>query len=151
MRKIAQELGISKSALYHYFPTKKALFLASSEAALRFDGVTQKRVKGYLKNTPLKKRVQALLSQVREMEGIFPRELSLLVDYLRGCSAEEVAADSAMKLANQRYEALIQYHLGARHTDAVLALLLGTMLMHYFKGEQKAWGEIEKAMLALLS
>ena len=31
MRQIANELGISKSALYHYFPSKELLFSACTE------------------------------------------------------------------------------------------------------------------------
>ena len=34
MRGVAQHLGVSKSALYHYFPTKEALFLACTQQVM---------------------------------------------------------------------------------------------------------------------
>ena len=38
MRKVAAYLGLSKSALYHYFPTKESLFLACTRQVMaRFD------------------------------------------------------------------------------------------------------------------
>ncbi|GLX78255.1 TetR family transcriptional regulator [Thalassotalea insulae] len=139
MRKIADELGISKSALYHYFPTKKALFHACTDLITQFDMPDNELAVANSSNGKL----QQLMQIIKEIEPTFPGEMSLLFDYLRGRSPQDIAEDDSMCLANQRYEKLIAQFVSQEDNQPVLCLLMGTLLMRYFNGAQTDFSEIE--------
>jgi len=128
MRRIAEELGLSKSALYHYFPTKKSLFLACTEAVMsetQAAEITGEAGQG---------GADGLIALAKNLEPGFAGEMSLLFDYLRGKNAEEIAADPAMCIANDHLLGKVKSLAGQTHADAVLCLLMGTLLMRHFTG-----------------
>lgn len=123
MRAIAAELGVSKSALYHYFPTKRDLFLAAMAVALELatapdgDGVHDR-----------------LTRWAEQLRPVFPGEMSLLFDYLRTMTPAEIAEDPAMALALERFEAETARITGPADARRTLALLLGGLLLEHFSG-----------------
>ncbi|ATF18240.1 TetR/AcrR family transcriptional regulator [Phaeobacter gallaeciensis] len=126
MRKIAAHLGLSKSALYHYFPTKEALFLACTH-----------QVMGSLTAlVPAPDATEAQkLAQLKDMlKPGFAREMALIFDYLRGKSAEEIAADEAMQLALSTYRRAVAGIVGEDAAETALAQLLGTLLLDFMSG-----------------
>ena len=134
MRSIAKELGISKSALYHYFPTKKQLFLACTEIVTEFDGIETNLTYDLPKDAPIEERIHALFGFMRKIEPNFPNELSLLVEYLRGRSATDIANDKSRQIARDNYLSLISNLVGENDSTPVLCLLLGTLLMRFLDG-----------------
>jgi AcrR family transcriptional regulator len=125
MRQIAQELGMSKSALYHYFPSKESLFEACTEF------VTQRtEPPGEAPGSPL----EGVLAMALAMEGEFAGELSLLVDYLRGKTPGEIAGDPTMQLANRRYLESMTALVGEKHAKPVLCQLYGWLLLRWLDG-----------------
>ncbi|GGX67654.1 TetR/AcrR family transcriptional regulator [Saccharospirillum salsuginis] len=133
MRRIAEELGLSKSALYHYFPSKEALFAACTDEVTRFE--------------PSGTEDGALADLMRTFESLEPGmvgELSLLLDYLRGKSPTEVAEDPTMRLANRRYRERVAAAVGEANATPVLCLLLGTLLQRWLDGGTTSFDEIER-------
>lgn len=133
MRRIAEELGLSKSALYHYFPTKKSLFLACTEAVMtdaQTEEVPEQTDDG---------AADALIAFARKLEPGFAREMALLFDYLRGKSANDIAADPAMRLANGRLRQQVEKMSGTADPDAVMCLMMGTLLMRHFTGGELSY------------
>ncbi|GAA6180935.1 hypothetical protein NBRC116594_23730 [Shimia sp. NS0008-38b] len=126
MRKIAAHLGVSKSALYHYFPTKEALFLASTEAAMQAIPAPD----ALSAATPEEQMAQLSAA----MAPSFGAEMALLFDYLRGKTAAEIAADDAMQLALSAYRSTVAGIVGDDAADDALDRLLGRLLMGYFRG-----------------
>ena len=148
MRKIASELGISKSALYHYFPTKQALFHACTDIVTRFDEDSQSdSLMETMREAPLEQRVQVLMSIIKEMEPSFPSEMSLLLDYLRGRTKQDIADDPTMQLANKRYDALFEQFFDKEDAKPVYCLMLGTLLLRFFDGGTTEFDEIEDWLL----
>ena len=141
MRQIADELGISKSALYHYFPTKEALFAVCTELATSFESNTGDEDVA-LKEASPRERLQALAGTFQSQETNFPGELSLLVDYLRGNTPKDTANDKNMKLANQRYHKLVSDYMGEEDANPILCMMLGTLLQRFFDGQSLDWNEI---------
>lgn len=133
MRRIAEELGVSKSALYHYFPNKEALFAACTDEVTRFD--PPRTDDGALAD---------LMRTFRSLEPGMVGELALLLDYLRGRSPEEVAADPTMRLANRRYRERVAAAVGEADATPVLCLLLGTLLQRWLDGGATSFDEIER-------
>lgn len=143
MRKIAGELGISKSALYHYFPTKQALFHACTNVVTTIDLENSSPNWGMKKDAPIELRLKMLFEAAKELEDRFPDELSLLVDYLRDRTKNDIAGDPTMQLANTRYLEMTEMFLSKEHAKPVLCLLLGTLLMRFLDGEATSFDEIE--------
>ncbi len=128
MRRVAEALGLSKSALYHYFPNKKSLFLACTETVMA--QMTSEAGANDASQVP----ASALVDFARSLEPGFAAEISLLFDYLRGKTGAEIASDPAMKLANDQLRGHVQSLAGSEAADSVLCLLMGTLLMRHFTG-----------------
>ncbi len=144
MRSIAKELGISKSALYHYFPTKKQLFLACTEIVTEFDEIKTTLTSNIPKNSTIEERVHALFDIMQKVEPNFPNELSLLVDYLRNRSSTEIASDKSRQLARNNYLNLISGLIGKNDSTPVLCLLFGTLLIRFLDGSTTDYKEVEE-------
>jgi len=146
MRRIAEELGISKSALYYYFPSKKELFHACTDLVTQFDkaDLTTKT------DSSNEDKIRSLVKVVKELEPTFPQELSLLLDYLRGRSAQDIANDPTMNLANKRYDALVEQFVDKKESKPVLCLLMGALLLRFFDGATTDFDEIEEWLIKAL-
>lgn len=126
MRRIAEFLGVSKSALYHYFPNKEALFLACTQYVMvRIE--TDLSVAGASKEAQIQQLIEA-------MRGDFGSEMALIFEYLRGKSSEEIAADEAMQIALDTYRRTVEAIVGAQKADETLAMILGTLLLGHLSG-----------------
>jgi AcrR family transcriptional regulator len=127
MRKVAEYLGLSKSALYHYFPTKQDLFLAcTKEVMATFDAGI----------------VDPVLSDAENLERLknalrkdFATEMALTFDYLRGKSPTEIAADEAMQVAVNAYRGVVTRIVGKKRAEETLARLLGDLMLEYMSGQ----------------
>ena len=126
MRKIAQELGVSKSALYHYFPTKKDLFLACTAIV-----VARPPVDMPTSSNPPEENIERLID---EMRAGFAGEMSLLFDYLRGMSPEEIKKDPAMRMALEAQLKQVAEIVGDDQAHEKLASIMGTLMLEYFSG-----------------
>lgn len=126
MRKVADHLGLSKSALYHYFPTKEDLFLACTKqvmAAFDSDLID-----------PEASEAENLSRLTAVLRRDFDTEMALIFDYLRGKSADEIAADEAMQIAMQAYRNVITAIVGPERAEETLARLMGELLLDYLSG-----------------
>jgi len=126
MRKIADHLGLSKSALYHYFPTKEDLFLACTKQVMAaFDGDLI---------DPEASEAENLSRLTAVLRKDFDTEMALIFDYLRGKSADEIAADEAMQIAMQAYRNVVTAIVGPERAEETLARLMGELLLGYLSG-----------------
>jgi TetR/AcrR family transcriptional regulator, transcriptional repressor of aconitase len=148
MRTIAREIGVSKSALYHYFDSKEDLFAAATGEFLRFDNIMEESEK--LKNAPLRKRVDAFFQFIESLEESFPNELALLVDYLRDKTPEEIRKDDNMLLSHKSYYQISELLVGKKHALPVLCLMEGMLLQRYLDGKKTNIKEIKKWVIEIL-
>ena len=126
MRKVAAYLGLSKSALYHYFPTKEHLFLACT-----------RQVMGGLDRTFIDATAsgEENLAQLKEVLGKdFASEMALVFEYLRGKSGTEIANDEAMKVAMDAYRKMVASIVGEDEAEEHLARLFGSLMLDYMSG-----------------
>lgn len=123
MRKIAEALGVPKSSLYHYFPTKQDLFIACTEA---------------LELSPAEPDpdpVVALVQMIVRLEESFGGELRLIVDYIGVRPRTEIADDAALKLYRDRMDAAIRQAVGPERLPLARALVYGVLLDRWLAGE----------------
>ncbi|KIC43375.1 TetR family transcriptional regulator [Ruegeria sp. ANG-R] len=126
MRNVATYLGVSKSALYHYFPTKEDLFLAcTKEVMATFD-------EGFVDPEATEEQNLARLTDVMRQD--FPTEIALVCDYLRGKSAAEIAGDEAMQVSMEVYRKVFAEIVGEGRAEEVMARLFGELLLDYMSG-----------------
>ncbi|PSW21747.1 TetR/AcrR family transcriptional regulator [Photobacterium sanctipauli] len=147
MRGIADAIGVSKSALYHYFPSKQELFAASTAL------ITQPRgIYGTSEDTqvPVTKdeSVKAMLDTLYQR---FQGEMLLLLDYIRGKTTSDIASDPLMKLANQQYLNELKNSVGDSSANQAYALMLGGLLMRLFDGNQTEIDEVAAWITSLPS
>ena len=126
MRNIAQFLGVSKSALYHYFPSKDALFLAATEQVMS-------RFADLLRDTDgtQQQRIEQLVDRLRPDFG---KDLTIVIEYMRGKSKDEIASDEAMRIAVDTYFNAVKPIVRPEKVEQTVALILGTLLIEYYKG-----------------
>lgn len=126
MRKVAAYLGLSKSALYHYFPTKEHLFLACT-----------RQVMGGLDRTFIDATAsdEENLAQLKEvLRKDFASEMALVFEYLRGKSSTEIANDEAMQVAMDAYRKMVASIVGEDEAEERLARLFGSLMLDYMSG-----------------
>jgi TetR/AcrR family transcriptional regulator, transcriptional repressor of aconitase len=149
IRKIADELGISKSLLYHYFDGKEDLFAASTEEVLARDtgGEMPELIE---QQTSPEERLNALFSAYLQMEQHFEGELSLMLDYLRGRDPSDVANDPNMQKAMKSHKQLVEKAVGSKHADTVLCCMYGLLLVRYFDGKSTDAKKVKEQLQGLL-
>ena len=126
MRKIAAYLGLSKSALYHYFPTKEHLFLACTRQVMGgFD-------RNFIDATASDEENLAQLKEVLRKD--FASEMALVFEYLRGKSSTEIANDEAMQVAMDAYRKMVASIVGQDEAEESLARLFGSLMLDYMSG-----------------
>ena len=126
MRKVAAYLGLSKSALYHYFPTKEHLFLACTRQVMGgFDG-------NFIDATASEEENLAQLKEVLRKD--FASEMALVFEYLRGKSSTEIANDEAMQVAMDAYRKMVASIVGEDEAEECLARLFGSLMLDYMSG-----------------
>lgn len=134
MREIAAQLGVSKSALYHYFPSKESLFASVCEA------VTQADIAGLLTvNDPsvsLDERLELLVRYCAENEAWYMQTYLVLIEYMRGKSVGEIGADAITQRMLQSIIVAIAGFLNIDEQRAmrILVFLNGLILQRFLDG-----------------
>lgn len=126
MRKVAADLGLTKSALYHYFPTKEALFLECTKQVMAAFDKSQV--------DPCATEAENLSNLSDVLRQDFPTEMALIFDYLRGKTQAEIAVDEAMQVAIKAYRKAFVSIVGEERADEVMARVFGILIMEYFSG-----------------
>ncbi len=148
MRKIAEELGISKSALYHYFSSKESLFEGCTKAVTSFENRDYHDSPIHKMNT--QERIKALIKIFKRIEKDFKGELSLLIDYTRSMTPAQVAVNKNMQLANQNYITMIASFVGQENAEFVLCIMYGVLLQRLLAGRKYGFQEIEEKLISFL-
>jgi TetR/AcrR family transcriptional regulator, transcriptional repressor of aconitase len=121
---MARELGMSKSALYHYFSSKDALFFVCSERVARISLDTEKS----------------------------PVEVRIMLDYIGDRPPEDLRRDEALDVAMEGIVAglsqIVSVHLIPQVLSAVA--VFGFLLLRYFNGRRTPREELEKLLESLI-
>lgn len=146
MRGIAEELGISKSALYHYFASKEILFAACTEFVLQpksLYGVSDE------KEIP-QNNEQAIVTLISALDERFQGEMVVLLDYVKNRDAQAVASDRLLRMADAHFLAELSRIVGESNANQAYALLMGGLMLRLLNGKQTAIEEIASWLIALL-
>ncbi len=146
MRDIAKELKVSTGTLYHYFPTKEALFQGLMKSLSERDSL---QIVGQNPKASLEERLTNLVKFMEEREGYFRQQIMLLV------SVHQVmknAAQTQTLEAAQRYRQTVTNFTGLDEAEVTLVLsqLLGLVLLRLFEGSTQPFSKQAKPLIKLL-
>lgn len=129
---------MSKSALYHYFPSKDALFIACSHrvAAVSLDTDEPPAV--------------ALTDLARDWEAVFAGELRILLDYIGERNPESVRNDPAARAVRDGLGAAVATVVPAAQVVSALSAVAGFLLLRYLDGRATPFSELTAALERLL-
>lgn len=148
MRELAVALGTSKSALYHYYPSKQKLFEAASAVAITHaaaafcppDGVPSRRVE----------KIEAIVEGVRVLDRTFAQEIGLVTDYMRAFGSGPDTVDPAVRASSQQIRKAVAEITGDESAGPVLMLCYGFLLQRMFDGRQTKFESLSSALSTLL-
>ncbi|NJM73681.1 MAG: TetR/AcrR family transcriptional regulator [Scytonema sp. RU_4_4] len=126
MRQIAEGLNVSTGTLYHYFPSKQALFEQLVEEVCEQDVLM---AEAELEGTQtLQERLEALGKFLAKNEEYYIKWIYLQVDFCQHQDFKEMQDSVAFKRATQRYEKAVYDILGIQDpviTWFILSLIDG--------------------------
>jgi AcrR family transcriptional regulator len=149
MRQLCTHLDMSKSAIYHYFTSKDAIFKAATHAIVQLDSLT-------LQHCILAEHA-SLDEKVDNFKHIFnllaPRhfqEMKLIMEYIEVIGPDNVAQDESMQMANEKYRQLLASYVDNHQADEIYTLLLGLLNQQLAKGALPSPDYLSKMVRKLL-
>ncbi|WP_112479303.1 TetR/AcrR family transcriptional regulator [Vibrio variabilis] len=144
MRQLCDLLGMSKSAVYHYYKSKDELFKAATEAMVSFDSDA---LIDFPRTTDASRsqRIDNFIAIFRQLSPRFFQEMQLVADYIEVIGHENVSSDPSMNVANQRYLALLNDYVCNTHSNELYTLMLGLLNHQLMTG-----AELEDAYVSSL-
>lgn len=128
-RQLAKELGISTGAMYHYFPSKKALFEQLVEEMGRQDVVALRQM--VVGANTLKERITILGKFLIDNEDYFVKQTAIWTDFCMNSDAGKVSSNTVFKRVDERYCQAIAEALGLsdpRMIQFIWTLVNGVLL-----------------------
>lgn len=142
LRTLARELGISKSAFYHYFASKKEIFDYCGKLITEFPQANQE---GIVDNLP-----DAITQFAKDFEPNFFGELSLMIDYTRNLSAQEIRDDTGLRETVKAFRKHFDSIVGPEDADHVLYTVFGFLFFRMLGGGTREWRELEEILESIL-
>ncbi|HEY9783060.1 MAG TPA: TetR/AcrR family transcriptional regulator [Leptolyngbyaceae cyanobacterium] len=142
MRQLAQGLGVSTGTLYHYFPSKEALFVQLVEE------LEQQNVLKFLAEagnpSTLLERIEMMFSFVAKNEDYILKQILLWIEFCQQQDWTDVSIKQRLRQADeQTIQAIVGYlHIKDRAVfDFVLNFLYGLFLRRLFADETVSYAE----------
>jgi AcrR family transcriptional regulator len=107
-RQLCQEIGVSTGALYHYFPSKKALFEQLVEEISRQDFLLLKEAVG----ETLTDRIESLGKLLIQHEAHFIKQAIVWINFYQHNDLQEIQANPIFQKVDDRYQQTMTDLLG---------------------------------------
>jgi AcrR family transcriptional regulator len=107
-RQLCQEIGVSTGALYHYFPSKKALFEQLVEEISRQDALLLKKVAG----ETVEERIKSLGQLLVQHEAYFIKQAIVWINFYQHSDAQDIQANPIFQQIDDRYQQSMAELLG---------------------------------------
>ena len=149
MRQLAQRLGISTGTLYHYFPSKEAMFLQLVEELVQRD-ITNFMIQAESVSPDLRSRVTAILDFTQANRDYFSKQLTIWLDYYQQQAGEIDTSkhdldqnsisifeqlDRETIIAINSYLQVDNYTIG----EFILTFINGLLLCQLYQPNFKSW------------
>jgi len=128
-RQISQFLNISTGTLYHYFPSKKALFEQLVEEMSREDIQLLRTLAEEVSTLP--ERIYRLGQLLIEHQDYFVKQATLWLDFYRQASAEDILSNPVFRQIDEQNQQVMMSLLGVSESKVakfVLTLIDGVLI-----------------------
>ena len=122
-RQIAKELGVSTGTLYHYFPSKQALFEQLAEQ-ISLQDVTI--IKNIDKNQDIRQRITSLGQILLKNQDYLLKQAVIWLDFRQNCSTKDIRSNPLFQKVDLRYEQAISELLDLK--DSRIAKFIWTLI-----------------------
>jgi AcrR family transcriptional regulator len=123
-RQISKVLGVSTGAMYHYFPSKKALFEQLVEEMSRQDVLMLETATAGADT--LSERLLALGQFLLEHEDYFVNQAKIWADFYQQTDPQEILANPVFQQVDERYQQVMTAILGL--PDVKVVRLVWTLI-----------------------
>ncbi|MUL35751.1 TetR/AcrR family transcriptional regulator [Gloeocapsopsis dulcis] len=152
MRQIAQEIGVSTGTLYHYFPSKQALFWQLYDEFNERDAASMNTV---LNSTnTLQERITAIFDYIAQNEDYFFKQFLITSDFYQQQDRTEILTNETLKRNYELNRDFTAKALGIADPALVnfaIALVTGIMTLRLFEGDVVAYDEQAKLFNKMLT
>lgn len=152
MRQIAQEIGVSTGTLYHYFPSKQALFWQLYDEFNERDTASMNAV---LNSThTLQERITAIFDYIAQNEDYFFKQFLITSDFYQQQDRTEILTNETLKRNYELNRDFTAKALGIADPALVnfaIALVTGIMTLRLFEGDVVAYDEQAKLFNKMLT
>ncbi|AFZ32762.1 transcriptional regulator, TetR family [Gloeocapsa sp. PCC 7428] len=152
MRQIAKELGVSTGTLYHYFPSKQALFWQLYDELNERDTASMNAV---LNNThTLEERITAIFDYTAQNEDYFFKQFLITSDFYQQQDRTEILANETLR---RNYESNREFVVKALGTDDpavvnfAMCLATGVIVVRLFEGDVVAYDQQAQLLNKMLT
>jgi AcrR family transcriptional regulator len=137
-RQLSQALGISTGAMYHYFPSKKALFEQLVEEMGRQDAVAIRQM--VVGANTLLERIATLGQFLLDNEAYFVKQTAIWTDFCMNSDTEEVSSNAVFAQVDALYcEAIAEaLELSDRQVIQFIWTLINGVLLEQVGGQSSA-------------
>jgi AcrR family transcriptional regulator len=142
MREIAQKLGVSTGTLYHYFPSKEAMFVQLFEE--RYRQTIASIAPELEKAKTLAERIEIVFDFVARNEEYFLKQLLLDIEFYQQQGREKLQQNKALQQLTERALAEFAKLLGIQDPKFVIyisSLIDGLVLARLYTDEIVSWSE----------
>ncbi len=149
MRQLAQRLGTSTGTLYHYFPSKEAMFLQLMEELAQRD-ITNFLMQAESVPPDIRSRVRAIIDFIQENQDYFSKQLKIGLDYYQQqTGSEDALANNSSRsyinvceqLDRESIEAINNYLQVDNYAigEFILIFINGLLLYQLYQSSSKNW------------
>ncbi|MFQ4146663.1 TetR/AcrR family transcriptional regulator [Chlorogloeopsis sp. ULAP02] len=152
MREIAQGLSVSTGTLYHYFPSKEALFFQLIEE------LTQQDILNFLAGArdakALPERIEALMNFATKNEDYFFKQTLLMFDFYQQQERTEILKNPSIKKASKDTKQALTEYLEIEDkalVNFVYCFLNGLISARMFEGDAISYREQSELLAKMLT
>ncbi|NJO40263.1 MAG: TetR/AcrR family transcriptional regulator [Cyanobacteria bacterium CRU_2_1] len=149
-RQLCQEIGVSTGALYHYFPSKKALFEQLVDEISRQDALLLKEASG----ETLEERIKALGQLLIQHEVHFIKQAIVWINFYQHNDAQEIQSNPIFQQVDDRYQQIMTNLLGIQEPKIarfVWTLINGVLIEQVGNDELSFAEQIDLLMQMLIA
>lgn len=152
MRQLAQGLGVSTGTLYHYFPSKEALFWQLIEEQTQQDILNFLSEAGDAQTLP--ERITALFNFIAKNEDYFSNQILLWYDFCQQQDHTAVLNHESLKRANEQTRQALSDYLGIQDKAIIyliINLVYGLISTRLFEGATVSFSAQSKLLSEMLT
>jgi AcrR family transcriptional regulator len=142
MRQIAQGLKVSTGTLYHYFPSKEALFLQMVEEQTQQDILNFQTESSEAKTLP--ERIDALMNFLAKYEDYFFNQMAVCLDFYQQVGRTEVLNNEILRRSSEQTRQVIGEYLQISDkaiVDFVFTYIGGLIMGRLYEGDAISFDE----------